>query len=31
MTLVSSEGPICYRQMGVAPSDPAVGFKSPAC
>ena len=27
-TLVSAEGPTSYRLVGVAPSDPAVGFKS---
>jgi len=27
-TLVSTEGPTSYRLVGVAASDPAVGFKS---
>ncbi len=28
MTLASSEGPTCYRQVGVATRDEAAGFKS---
>src|SRR5207244_6082794 len=27
-TLATAEGPTSYRLVGVAPSDPAVGFKS---
>lgn len=28
-TLATSEGPTCYRQVGVATRDEAAGFKSP--